>query len=34
MKLTERLRPALLRWDRLLAVAALALPFVAANFKR
>ncbi|WP_413463862.1 GTPase family protein [Alloyangia pacifica] len=30
MKLTERLRPALLRWDRLLAVAALALPFVAA----
>ncbi len=30
MKLTERLRPALLRWDRLLAIAALALPFVAA----
>jgi uncharacterized protein len=29
MKLTERLRPALLRWDRLLAVIALALPFVA-----
>ncbi|ANT60986.1 hypothetical protein AYJ57_11795 [Salipiger sp. CCB-MM3] len=30
MKLTERLRPVLLRWDRFLAVAALALPFVAA----
>ncbi|WP_171060828.1 GTPase [Poseidonocella sp. HB161398] len=30
MKLAERLRPALLRWDRLLAVAALALPFLAA----
>ncbi|SNT40127.1 GTPase family protein [Tropicimonas sediminicola] len=30
MKLTERLRPAFLRWDRLLAIAALALPFLAA----
>jgi predicted GTPase len=30
MKLTERIRPALLRWDRLLAVAALAVPFLAA----
>ncbi|WP_172328205.1 dynamin family protein [Mangrovicoccus sp. HB161399] len=30
MKLAERLRPALLRWDRILAVAALALPFLAA----
>ncbi|SFC85769.1 GTPase family protein [Tropicimonas isoalkanivorans] len=28
MKLTERLRPALLRWDRLLAVTALALPLL------
>ncbi|MEY8120497.1 GTPase family protein [Falsihalocynthiibacter sp. BN13B15] len=30
MKLIERLRPALLRWDRLLAFAVLLLPFVAA----
>ena len=30
MKLIERIRPALLRWDRLLAIAALAMPFLAA----
>ncbi len=30
MKLAERLRPAFLRWDRLLAAAALAMPFLAA----
>lgn len=32
MKLSKRLRPFVLRWDRVLAMAALALPFVVAMF--